>query len=60
MARVKKPQAKPLPGDPNDPNGMHVWTQRFLKALLVKGNSPQTVDHRRLRLGAVIEWCGTR
>jgi integrase/recombinase XerD len=60
MARVKTPQMKPLPGDPNDPNGMHVWTQRFLKALAVKGQSPQTVDTRRLRLGAFIEWCGTR
>jgi len=60
MARVKNSQAKPLPGDPNDPNGMHVWTQRFLTALLVKGSSPQTVNTRRLRLGAFIEWCGTR
>ena len=60
MARVKKSQVKTLPGDPNDPNGMHVWTGRFLKALLVKGSSPQTVDTRRLRLGAFIEWCSTR
>ena len=60
MARVKKSQLKPLPGDPNDPDGMHVWTQRFLKALLVKGQSPQTVSQRRLRLSAFIEWCSIR
>ncbi len=51
---------RPFPGDPNDPDGMHVWTQRFLRSLEVRGMSAQTVDHRRHRLGQFIEWCAAR
>ncbi len=49
-----------LPGDPNDPDGMHVWTLRFLRALEVKGLSLQTVEHRSYRLGQFIQWCSAR
>lgn len=54
----RKPQ--PFPGDPNDPDGMHVWVQRYLKALLVKGLSETTVSTRRKKLAVFIEWCEAR
>jgi integrase/recombinase XerD len=49
-----------LPGDPNDPDGFHVWTTRFLRSLEVKGLSIQTVEHRSYRLGQFIQWCEAR
>ena len=49
-----------LPGDPNDPEGMHVWVTRFLRSLEVKGLSLQTVEHRSYRLGQFIQWCAAR
>lgn len=51
---------RPLPGDPNDPDGLHVWTLRFLRSLEVRGMSAQTVEHRHYRLRAFIEWCIAR
>jgi integrase/recombinase XerD len=53
-------RARPLPGNPNDPDGLHVWTSRFLKALQVKNMSRDTVTTRRLSISQFIEWADTR
>ena len=53
-------KAKPLPGNPNDPDGLHVWTLRFLRALEVKNFSLATRKNRRQGLSAFIEWSDAR
>jgi integrase/recombinase XerD len=47
-------------GDPNDPEGLGVWMQRYLEALRVKNYSSRTVDNRESYLGFFIQWCEAR
>jgi integrase/recombinase XerD len=54
------PRRKPVPGDPNDPDGLHVWTVRFLRALEVRNFSICTRTNRKRMIGPFIEWCETR
>ena len=51
MAPKAAKAKKPVAGDPNDPDGMCVWSRRYLEALRVKGYSERTVDNRDHYLG---------
>jgi integrase/recombinase XerD len=58
MARTRK---KPVVGgNPNDPEGLYVWMQRYLEALRIKNYSERTVENREMYLSSFIEWCAAR
>lgn len=51
--------SKPV-GDPNDPEGLYCWMQRYLEAMRVKNYSERTVENRENYLGFFILWCEAR
>ena len=59
MTRGERRPAAPI-GDPNDPHGLWVWTQRYLEWLLTHHFSERTVRQRRVYLGYFLVWCEAR
>src|SRR5258708_34607676 len=59
---MKRGERRPPPpiGDPNDPHGLWVWTQRYLEWLEVRHFSARTVRQRRVYLGYFLAWCEAR
>jgi integrase/recombinase XerD len=59
---MKRGERRPAPpiGDPNDPHGLWVWTQRYLEWLAVRQYSERTVRGRRVYLGYFLAWCEAR
>jgi integrase/recombinase XerD len=59
---MKRGERRPPPpiGDPNDPHGLWVWTQRYLEWLAVRHFSERTVRQRRVYLGYFLGWCEAR
>jgi integrase/recombinase XerD len=47
-------------GDPNDPEGLLVWTKRYLEWLRMKNYAERTVENRRVYLNFFIGWCEAR
>lgn len=60
MPRKGSRKPKVIVGDPNDPEGLYVWMNRFLEALRVKNYSSRTVENRESYLGFFIAWCEAR
>ncbi|HMA94165.1 MAG TPA: site-specific tyrosine recombinase XerC [Polyangiaceae bacterium] len=60
MPRKGSRKPKVVIGDPNDPEGLYVWMNRFLEALRVKNYSSRTVENRESYLGFFIAWCEAR
>jgi integrase/recombinase XerD len=60
MATKAPKTRKAAAGDPNDPDGMYVWSRRYLEALRVRGYSERTVHNRGYDLGVFTEWCAAR
>ena len=56
----RKGTRKVMVGDPNDPEGLYVWTRRYLEWLRVHHYSERTVVNREKSLGVFIEWCEAR
>ena len=57
--RDQKKRGKPV-GDANDPEGLYVWTQRYLEWLRVRNFSEWTLKHRELHILSFIEWLDAR
>src|SRR6187401_2884495 len=51
---------KPIVGNPNDPEGLFVWMQRYLEALRIKNYSERTIENRQSYLSFFIVWCEAR
>jgi len=51
---------KPVIGDPNDPDGMVAYLNRYLDWLQIQNYSPATVKGREHYLGVFIVWCDER
>ena len=51
---------KPVIGDPNDPDGMVAYLNRYLDWLRIQNYSPQTVKGRDHYLSVFIVWCDER
>jgi integrase/recombinase XerD len=60
MPKKGSRRAKPIVGDPNDPEGLFVWMKRFLEALRVKNYSERTVENRESYLSFFVAWCEAR
>jgi len=60
MPRPKRRKAKPVVGDPNDPEGFYVWMKRYLEWLRARNYSERTVENREGYLGFFIAWCEAR
>ncbi len=52
--------ARPLPGDPSDPQGFTVLCGAFFEWMRVKNYSERTVENRQHYLGAFVTWCQER
>jgi integrase/recombinase XerD len=50
-------QKRPIPGDPDDPDGLHVLLWRHLIWLETHHFAERTVNVRRLQLSRFITWC---
>ena len=59
MARKKKPPTLAA-GDPDDPEGLHVWTRRYLSWLTVRNYAEQTIRSRENYLTLFIAWAEAR
>ena len=57
--RDQKKRGKPV-GDASDPEGLYVWTQRYIEWLRVRNYSEWTLKHRELHLLSFIEWLDVR
>ena len=59
---MKRGERRPAPpiGDPNDPHGLWVWTQRYLEWMDTHHFSARTVRQRRVYLGYFLVWCEAR
>ena len=59
---MKRGERRPPPpiGDPSDPHGLWVWTQRYFEWLEVRHFSARTVRQRRVHLGYFLAWCEAR
>lgn len=57
-SRDKKPER--LLGDPNDPDGLGVWSRRYLEAMRVRAFSELTLQNRAVYLAQFIDWCAAR
>jgi integrase/recombinase XerD len=59
---MKRGERRPPPpiGDPNDPHGLWVWTQRYLEWMQTHHFSERTVRQRRVYLGYFLVWCEAR
>lgn len=53
-------QPLPLPGDPNDPEGLFNHVRRFLEWLATHNYSPRTVENRKVCLRYFLAWCEER
>ena len=51
---------KPVPESAKEPDGLHVWLQRYLEWLRVRQYSERTVINRDKALGLFIEWSEAR
>lgn len=56
----RKGWRKPLVGDARDPEGLVVWSQRYLERLRVRGYSERTLVTTGGYLGLFIEWAEDR
>ncbi len=60
MARKGAKKPKVPVGDPNDPEGLCVWSRRYLDALRIKNYAERTIENREVYLGYFIGWADTR
>ncbi len=51
---------KPVIGDPNDPDGLTAYLNRYLDWLKIQNYSPQTIKGRDHYLSVFIVWCDER
>lgn len=51
---------KPVVGDADDPEGLVVWSRRYVDHLTVKGYSPRTIKTTQGYLMLFAEWCWDR
>jgi len=59
---AKKGQKTPKPpiGNPNDPESLYNYMQRFLRWQAEKNYSPKTIENREVYLRYFIQWCDER
>ncbi len=59
IKRGNKQPPRPI-GDPNEPDGFWIWSQRFLQWLQTRNYSAHTVESRQIGLRRFVQWCEAR
>ncbi len=59
IKRGNKQPPRPI-GDPNEPDGFWIWSQRFLQWLQTRNYSAHTVESREVGLRRFVQWCEAR